>query len=155
MKAFFNKLKLKHIDVFVYKMPSQGLVDFVIDISSYTLKNETQNGRQVFCILDSFKKTIHKSFIFKKVYLLKLIQVQGDVIGGCSTSEKHRGKGFYPFMLNTIGKTYAKDGNFDLYIIVDKSNTSSIRGIEKAGFIKYKSVKTKRFGPIYFDTMVE
>lgn len=151
LRDLFKKLRLRHIDVYIYKLPEYKLKEYTIDMSLYTVKIEKQKKHSCYCILERSKRVVHKSFIFENVHLLKLIGVHGHVIGGCVTSEKHRGQGLYPFMLNKIGRTYVEARNFDLYIIVDKTNLSSIRGIEKAGYILFKSVKARRLGVFYFD----
>lgn len=55
-------------------------------------------------------------------------------IGPCRTLPEHRGKGYYPFLLNHIvNGNPSKNG----IMIVEENNHSSIRGVEKAGFRRY------------------
>lgn len=154
VKTLVKQLNIRHIDVLIYKLPKTELKKFDKDISPYYIKTEKGTERDTFSILNDKNQLVHKSLIFKKVHLLKLIGSEGHVIGGCVTHETYRGQSFYPLMLNKIGKQYFESGNFNLYIIVDKTNLSSIRGIEKAGFKRFKDVKTKRFGTFYFNTTI-
>ena len=52
----------------------------------------------------------------------------------CETAEHARGMGLYPSVLAYISKIYFSQ---EIFIAVEKNNTSSIRGIEKAGFKSY------------------
>lgn len=52
-------------------------------------------------------------------------------VGFARTIPEERGNGLYPLLLEYVKSDL--DG-FDLYMIVDETNSSSIRGIEKAGF---------------------
>lgn len=154
IKSVLNKLKIKHIDVFIYKLPQTPLKTINKDMATYSIKSEMGSERDIFLIKDAKDNLIHKSLVFKNVHLLKLVKASGHVVGGCITLEDYRGQGFYPFMLNTIGRRYIELGNPNLFVIVDKSNLNSIRGIEKAGFEKVNAVKTKRFGTYYFKTTI-
>ena len=52
----------------------------------------------------------------------------------CETASDERGKGYYPMLLRHIRARYPRK---DLQMIVYEDNTASIKGIEKAGFIRY------------------
>ncbi|WP_417857666.1 GNAT family N-acetyltransferase [Xanthomarina gelatinilytica] len=124
-------------------------------MSRYSIKIKKEPKRDVYYVLNNENQIVHRSFVFKKVHLLKLIKTEGRVIGGCFTPENYRGQGLYPFILNTIGREYFETNDFNLYIIVDKTNLASIRGIEKSGFKRVNSITTKRFGIFYFNTNIE
>ena len=53
-------------------------------------------------------------------------------IGPCSTLPTERGHGYYPMLLTHIIQDLGEQNNY--YMIVDEDNTSSLRGIAKAGF---------------------
>lgn len=57
---------------------------------------------------------------------------RGIHIGPCETIESERGKGFYPYRV--------------FYMIVDEKNISSIKGVEKVGFIPFGKGLKYRFG---------
>lgn len=66
-------------------------------------------------------------------------------IGPCYTVPEFRGKGLYTnTLLYIISQNEYKKSSF--WMIVDENNGASIRGIEKAGFLKIGKVKkTKLF----------
>lgn len=64
-------------------------------------------------------------------------------LGLAYTIPEERGKGYYPLMLKYI---QADLQNEDIYMIVNENNYSSIRGIEKAGFVQYSKGVKNRFG---------
>lgn len=63
----------------------------------------------------------------------KFLKNKDVEIGPCVTDFKHRGKGIYPAVIQSIVKD--KGYSNDFYMIVDENNIASIRGIEKAGFM--------------------
>lgn len=66
----------------------------------------------------------------------------GIHIGPCRTIPEERGKGYYPYLLETI---IEENPEKEYYMIIDKNNLSSIRGVEKVGFRQF-SIGEKRFG---------
>lgn len=69
-------------------------------------------------------------------------------IGPCRTYPDFRGRGIYPIVIDHIVHNYGgEDTTF--YMSVSMANTSSVRGIEKAGFEKYKQVEKKGLFKIY------
>ncbi len=68
---------------------------------------------------------------------------KGIHIAPCRTMPEERGKGYYSYLLRLI-----VEGNpeGDFYMIVNESNTASIRGVEKAGFFRFAVGKKTRFG---------
>ena len=65
----------------------------------------------------------------------KFLPLKGVHLCYCETIEKERGHGYYPLLLKYIQSDVKKS----LYMVVKESNTASIKGIEKAGFVKYAS----------------
>lgn len=65
-------------------------------------------------------------------------------IDPCYTYPAYRGKGIYPIVLHSICRELAENGSA-FYMIVDERNASSIRGIEKAGFVRYGTVLKGKF----------
>jgi RimJ/RimL family protein N-acetyltransferase len=94
---------------------------------------------------------VHSSFLFNKLNILKLIQKKGPAIGDCFTNPDYRGKSIYPFVINYIAKVLLSENRIkEVFIIVNSNNRSSIRGIEKAGFKKFASIKAIRWIFFYF-----
>ena len=76
-------------------------------------------------------------------------------IGDCTTDPAYRGKSIYPFVINRIATEIIREGIYpEVFIIVNRNNASSIRGIEKAGFEFYSSIETRRFLLFYFNTKI-
>ncbi len=69
----------------------------------------------------------------------------GDcVIGPCATSPNDRGRGIYPMMLAHICADRQRRGARRAFMVVNVNNQSSIRGIEKAGFLRANTVTLTR-----------
>lgn len=79
-------------------------------------------------------KIVSKAVLISKVPIYKFLPNNGIHLCYCETLQAFRGKGYYPLLLK-----YIQNDNIDedLYMVVDENNVSSIKGIEKAGFIKY------------------
>lgn len=141
-------LKVKKIDVLIYYMTP----DFVTAFPSLDYQIDKQeidaNKTKYSITIDSI--CIHKSFLFKKLNILKLIDRKGPTIGDCVTIPVYKGKSIYPFVINHIAKEVLKEDN-EVFIIVNSDNVSSIRGIEKAGFKLHTKIKAKRFLLFYYN----
>lgn len=59
----------------------------------------------------------------------------------CFVPRDNRGKGIYPAMLHTILKSYRERNIRLAFIGVLAANKGSIKGIEKAGFVKQRQIK--------------
>lgn len=77
---------------------------------------------------------LSKAVLISKVPIYKFLPSNGVHLCYCETISEARGKGLYPLLLSYIQNVYKK---YDLYMIVDESNLPSIKGIEKAGFVRY------------------
>jgi hypothetical protein len=141
-------LKVKKIDVLIYYMAP----DFVTSFPSLDYQIDKQiidaNKTKYSITVDSI--CIHKSFLFKKLNILKLIHRKGPTIGDCVTIPDYKGKSIYPFVINHIAGEVLKEEN-EVFIIVNSDNASSIRGIEKAGFKLHTKIKAKRFLLFYYN----
>jgi hypothetical protein len=56
-------------------------------------------------------------------------------VGNCITLDPYRGLGVYPCGLTELGLRLQKEGCRWLYLFVERENLSSVRGVEKAGFL--------------------
>ena len=147
-------IKIKDIDVLIYKLSTVNFKNVNTNFD-YKLKISVNRSNIVYSLINN-TELVHKSVLFKKVHLLNAISERGEVIGDCYTDIKYRGEGIYPKMLNKIAKEYTKThSDCNLFIVVDKSNLSSIRGIEKSGFKLYKSLRTKRFLFFYYSKIIK
>ena len=102
------------------------------------------------------KLTNHKLFINDnlayrsnthiKTHLMKCINKYNyPVIGDCYTYESFRGKSIYPYMLQK-SSIDALQKNDEVYVLVSPDNISSIKGIEKSGFILLCNIQAIRIG---------
>jgi hypothetical protein len=144
LKKLLKLLKIIEIDVYVYCMNVYKKFDnpkFNYEIKKDVIKNNV--------IRYSIKRNgflVHESFLYKKVFLLRLIRGRGPVIGNCFTSEQYRGQSIYPTVLNYIAKDVLLENKVNqLFIIVNKDNIPSINGIEKAGFERNAKIRAKRW----------
>ena len=95
----------------------------------------TKGKYSVFCVYSPEKKLIHYSFIIPKCSKFTFMEKDDYQIGPCWTSEEYRGKGVYGNVLNFICCELKKNNeNSNIYVLIRKSNSSSIKGIEKANF---------------------
>lgn len=91
-------------------------------------------------------KLSYKSNTHKNVHLMKCInKYHYPVIGDCYTYESFRGKSIYPYMLQKASID-ALQKNDEVYVLVSPDNISSIKGIEKSGFILLCNIQAIRIG---------
>ena len=88
-------------------------------------------------------KIIHTSFVTGKSIKFDFMNEADLHIGPCITDVNYRGLGIYPKVLNTIIKDYYSTQKA-LYIIIEDSNISSIKGACKAGFSKIGKINKYR-----------
>ena len=86
---------------------------------------------------------VSKAVLISKVPLYRFLPRKGIHLCYCETIPEARGKGYYPMLLSYIQNQHK--GN-NLYMIVDEKNISSIRGIEKAGFVRCGKVEKQSDG---------
>lgn len=67
-------------------------------------------------------------------------------IYSCYVEKYARGKGIYPLMLHKALQDHSESMYRCAYIGVSSSNSASIRGIEKAGFKRYKKLSYIKIG---------
>lgn len=141
-------LKVKKIDVLIYYMTPDFITSFP-SLDYQIDRQEVDSNKTKFSITID-KICIHKSFLFKKLNILRLIHKKGPTIGDCVTIPEYKGKSIYPFVINYIANEVLKETN-EVFIIVNSDNLSSIRGIEKAGFKLHTKIQAKRFLLFYFN----
>jgi len=152
MKKLLRYGKVIPIDVLVYRMSEIPAVN--LDDLPFEVVEASGNGKTSFTIYDH-GKFVHQSFLYDKVHLLKTIGKRGPAIGNCVTDAAYRGQSIYPKMICRIATEQLRNGQKEVFIIVNTDNKASIRGIEKAGFKLYASIKAKRFLLFYFDKKIK
>lgn len=68
---------------------------------------------------------------------------KGVHIGPCQTVEDERGKGYYPYLISRIIQDMP---NNEFYMMTRAANISSIRGIEKIGFVQMATGQKTKLG---------
>ena len=150
IKKLLKYFTIKNIDVFIYFINKEMLSIFPYPNYVITQEEITQNKTR-YSIVEK-DRIIHDSFLFNKLFILRLIKKRGPTIGDCKTIQEFRGKSIYPFVINHIAKDQILNHNKnEVFIIVNTNNHSSIKGIEKAGFKLYTKIKAKRFLIFYYD----
>lgn len=150
-----NKLKrlfkTVSIDVRVYRMtqiPAVSLGDLPYRVS------QSAHGNEVCYEISDNGTFVHRSFLYRRLRVLSLLGKVGPAIGNCVTSEAYRGQSVYPKMIAKIATETLAAGKKEVFIIVNTDNIASIRGIEKAGFDLFATIKAKRFLLFYFDKTI-
>lgn len=153
IKLLKKYLKIYDVDIYIYGIDKEFLLDYSNLI--YTEKRIPNKHGMFDVILYEDGKIIHKSSVFKKLNVLRLIGKKGCGIGDCYTSPEKRGLGIYPSMLSKLTSELLKDNkNNEVFIIVDGFNTVSMKGIEKAGYKKMAHIISKKFLIFYFNTTI-
>lgn len=143
MRKFSNLFKLKLIDVFVYRM--QYPEPFLYENFPYVVDKTKVSSNRTRYSISKEDLTIHESYLYQRIFLLRLLKISNPVIGNCYTDIRYRGHSIYPYVINHIANEVIKVAKRDVYIIVNSNNLNSIKGIEKAGFKKYAEIKAKRW----------
>jgi hypothetical protein len=149
INKYLKYLKIVTIDAQVYRMTEANLIQpLYLD---YDIQSEIlPKGKKKYFITEN-GVLVHSSSLYDKLNILRLIKKNGPAIGDCFTNPDYRGKSIYPFVISYISnKVLIENKIMEVYIIVNSDNRSSIRGIEKAGFKKFVSIKARRWLFFYF-----
>ena len=91
-------------------------------------------------------KCVHRSWVKSNEQMVYMhwaypMQLQPNqyFIHYCETDTQARGKGIYPAVLSKIVNDFRENG--EILIGVNAKNTASIKGVQKAGFVKRERVK--------------
>lgn len=143
MRKIVRRFRVVFIDVYIYKMTKH--TELNIESPNYKIEKSKINKEKIRYYMTDAGKLVHESYLFSNVFLLKSIKKRGPAIGDCRTIKAYRGQSIYPYVINKIAQDILADNNKEVFIIVDKINLSSIKGIEKAGYYKTASIKAKRW----------
>lgn len=99
-------------------------------------------------VLSENGELIHESLVIRKCYKFPFLKGRDIEIGPCKTNPEWRGKGIYPAVLRYILSTEISDAGI-AYMIIDKNNNASIRGVEKAGFRRERKVRKTKILKVY------
>lgn len=90
---------------------------------------------------------IHTSYVISSCAKFPFRDRDDLEIGPCYIYPAFRGKGIYPKVLSEICRRSNDTSSF--YMIVDETNLPSIKGIEKAGFVRCGSVQKSKISKRY------
>jgi hypothetical protein len=152
MKKRIKKLFPVKIEALAYYLPKKPQVElmgqpfeikiFTTDSLSGIKKIDLKLNKSNSCYAVFINNELaHTTWLFKnKLLTNQLGEKNVFTVGDSLTNEKFRGKGIYPYVLRYI----SMEAERPVIIYVDESNISSIKGIEKAGFIKKYSFSMLR-----------
>jgi len=144
IKKIIKVFRIKVISSYVYRM--DNYVPFKTkEAFRFDLKIDRQSRKRTRYFIEENNVLIHQSYLYSKIFLMRLLNNNGPVIGNCFTHPKYRGQAIYPYVINHVAKNTLDLGYKNVFVIVDQSNNASIKGIEKAGFERYASLDTKRW----------
>lgn len=151
IKKILKRFRIVDIDVIVYHMAHVVVFDmphFPYQLEKSRIKNSWRYA------IRANKTQVHVSYLYDSVYLLKLLNKKGPVIGDCLTHRGYRGQSIYPYVINTIASEALKADVKEIFIVVNKDNQSSIKGIEKAGFNPFATIIGTRWLWFYFKKQI-
>lgn len=132
-----------------YRLPSEK-ISLKTTLVRFMFSLLTFGRMKIFYVTDN-DKIIHTSYVVPKCLKFNFLNKNDYAIGPCFTYPEYRGKGIYPNMLKVICQS-CKNKDTVFYMVVDEKNISSIKGIEKAGFVRCGYVKVspliKRYCPV-------
>lgn len=105
-------------------------------------------GKAQIYYVRSENEIIHISYVVPTCIKFPFMDRDNLEIGPCYTYPAFRGKGIYPKVLSEICRRRSSDISL-FYMIVDETNLSSIKGIEKAGFVRCGLVRKNRLSKRY------
>lgn len=88
-------------------------------------------------------KFVARAEVVSWLPILGFMPKNGVHIGPCQTVEDERGKGYYPYLISRIIQDMP---NNEFYMMTRAANISSIRGIEKIGFVQFATGQKTKLG---------
>jgi hypothetical protein len=107
-----------------------------------------RRGQGWIFLASSGERLCHYTFVTPgRAYhrMFSIIEPDAQMIGPCLTEEAFSGRSIYPRLLRHVVNTLGKRGRQPFYIYTQPGNTRSIRGMEKAGFVRCGLWSGKRF----------
>lgn len=142
--TFSNEGQNNELDIRVFRITP---FHFFAEIEKFQMKTFilrlyfgiiTAFNTKLFYVVDN-NRLIHYSYLIPCCLKFKFLTKNDYEIGPCFTLKDYRGKGIYPAVLNKIVTSISTNPFF--YMMVSPQNISSIKGIEKAQFVRCGIVK--------------
>lgn len=154
MKLLNKYGKIYDIHIRIYSIREQ--VTLNLPELEYELEKHKVDSNKTNYFIQDKDRIIHQTTVFNYLNVLRLINKKGPAIGDCVTHPDYRGKSIYPRVINKVSNELLASGKYnELFIIVNDNNTSSIIGIEKAGYQLKFEIISKKFLLFYFNTKIK
>ena len=134
VRIIYNMLDYEDLNLKGYK--------FLPHLSEHEIYNGLKFDAFIICIFKK-KELAHSSWVSKNstsaiydsVFSANLVFLEkSGFVGPCNTYGNHKGKGLYPYAIETASEILSEFSLENVLINTKISNTPSIRGINKAGF---------------------
>ena len=95
-------------------------------------------------IVDEHGHVASYGFVLFESFYKQVLGEAADtpMIGNCFTNPQQRGRGFYPRLLRAACRRLAEEGYRRIIITCEPDNQASVRGIEKAGFRRVRTLSS-------------
>lgn len=115
--------------------------NFILTGGNHVYVDELRGDAVMLAALDEGKVASYAFIVFKSFYKRVLGEADATpIICNCATLPEYRGQGVYPLLLEAACRHLAASGFTRVIITCAPDNLSSMRGIEKAGFRKVKTL---------------
>jgi RimJ/RimL family protein N-acetyltransferase len=132
----------------------ENYVDYINPEFNHNIEKTRKSNKWSYAIYEN-GITVHQSYLYDHIFLLNALNKTGPVIGDCFTNKLYRGQSIYPTVINRIAKEVLKDENQEVFMVVNRDNIISIKGIEKAGFVIFASLIGKRWLWFYLENKIK
>jgi RimJ/RimL family protein N-acetyltransferase len=136
---------ITHVDRYTLGSAATKLVEqAVLTESNSAYREDLRSDGQLYAIDNGQGEVACYGFVIYESFYKRILDEANTVpmISNCFTFPPHRGQGFYPRMLQAICRSLASQGQRRVIITCATDNFASIRGIEKAGFRRVKTLYT-------------
>ena len=99
---------------------------------------------QLLAIVDEQGHVASYGFVLFESFYKQVLRESADtpMIGNCFTDPAQRGRGYYPRLLRAACRRLADEGYQRVIITCAPDNQASVRGIEKAGFRRVRTLSS-------------
>lgn len=169
IRKLIRKLRWKRIDLLLYENNFTHIPNVAPRMGNVVVQRARKPQKTGIAKLDrklndsnycyyvsNGKDLLHQNWIFYKSRLLRQFGfLELPLLGDGFTVEELRGKGIQPFVITAMLRDLLEEGYKGAFTLVSPGNASSIRGVEKAGFVLRAHIKSQRFLGICFRKTIE
>ena len=116
----------------------------VLTENNHAYREDVRDDGQLYAIDNGQGEITCYGFVVYESFYKRILGEANTVpmISNCFTFPEYRGQGFYPRILQAVCLNLAAQGHGRVIITCATDNLASIRGIEKAGFNRIKTLYT-------------